>query len=85
MLTAARSRWPSYAFCPPPPRNQTRGISEEKMKATKIAKHFEKRKANGGESPADSPELVSKNRPKYVCLWASYFFYWAYKVQNQNK
>ena len=50
--------------------------SQVRMSATtkelykkKIAKHFEKRKANGGESPAESPDVVAKPRSKYEhCL-----------------
>lgn len=41
-------------------------LSQKELYKKKIAKHFEKRKANGGESPAESPEVVAKPRPKYV-------------------
>ena len=42
-------------------------VSQKELYKKKIAKHIEKRKINGGESPAESPELVAKPRPKYVC------------------
>ena len=42
-------------------------LSQKELYKKKIAKHFEKRKANGGESPAESPE-VAKPRPKYVAF-----------------
>ena len=37
-------------------------LSQKELYKKKIAK----RKANGGESPAESPEVVAKPRPKYV-------------------
>ena len=41
-------------------------LSQKELYKKRIAKHNEKRKANGGESPAESPEVVAKPRPKYV-------------------
>ena len=38
-------------------------LSQKELYKKKIAKHFEKRKANGGESPAESLEVVPKPRP----------------------
>ena len=44
-------------------------LPQKELYKKKIAKHFEKRKANGGESPAESPDVVAKPRPKYEhCL-----------------
>ena len=49
-------------------------LSQKELYKKKIAKHFEKRKANGGESPAESPEVVAKPRPKYVIFGYYYPF-----------
>ena len=47
-------------------------VSQKELYKKKIAKHIEKRKINGGESPAESPEMVAKPRPKYVCCLISF-------------
>lgn len=43
-------------------------LSQKELYKKRIAKHNEKRKANGGESPAESPEVVAKPRPKRAKL-----------------
>ena len=42
-------------------------LSQKELYKKKIARHNERRRARGGEeSPAESPEVVAKPRPKYV-------------------
>ena len=48
-------------------------LSQKELYKKKIAKHFEKRKANGGESPAESPEVVPKPRPRSLPFNADLF------------
>ena len=42
-------------------------LSQKELYKKKIARHNERRRARAGEeSPAESPEVVAKPRPKYV-------------------